>query len=1148
MNDILIELANVDLSTGGATNKTVIDMINQLSSNGNWEHCANFIISNFERASTHGQITNFTGNAAFYACCGSLEKTLKQTPAASAVTSDEVEKMSDFLRKWVKIYITSVGGLISCTILKKKIAQCVGLAVMRYYPQNWPTIFDEILSLFTDCGVYQMRSPISDTNLVLLNLLDIFLELLNELDANAFDRSLNLDEEQFKRTSDVKDAMRASCLPAIIEVLTRVLENLQVTKPREAVLISTCLGVIGRYVLWIDINLIYNEKFLVILRTYVQLTDPFILKSVCFTLQRLFAKGMPDFPDKLSLIMSLWPDLIQKIIEVPFIANALRHTSSNQSLNEVNGREDSEETIALILEFAKLMQMIGSSLIKSYEALAAINPSLNSNTDVSTWQVAHQSCVEKIEISFDIAINLIAYNDGDIAVATATFVEEYLDLLKEKKPAKVQRPNRVDKQLNLTEERVFKLSQLLTVLFDKVKYPTDDPDDDLEEFQSNRKVFIAFIRGIARADSALVLEGIYSLLRHTLSQLPQSNCHVEDINEVTLGRLESALYLFFVVGELYKAPKEGHFADSFEHGPKMREIMSMICASNISSIPFFPIQLNFFEVIGRYERFFSTSPKYLLSVLEAFLDSRGLRNSNIQVRSRCAYLFSRFIKYNKSAFVPHTEQILQQLESLLPIDPTPEIAGSSAINGFRNSSNLNENAPRRLFSVAEQSFLYEACATLIMARAATNDGGGVPESARLFAFLLQPALIQFPEMMRLLAAEKNPEIAEARGSMIKQATDLITRTTRVLPSPANPEPQYVQILMEILNVLVSNLALLPPLPGTPGRGFVCVGVRAYIHRLVGYVGPDCNVLIKPSGSVPNGDADVGHPASDLLLRAIVTATPYLVAITVPNDSSVTIEDQDIRWKELKEHIPLFSQLVLRYKNRCLQALSECLPPLIAGTMSALTEPLDPSQMVAMRERIDLRRSLLQLLQTVGQVLSQDILVALGPDAGNILINLAGLTGDCLQSADAVGMKYGFTFFLTCIQRFAKSEDAFYEGFLLPHLLPLAFLSPARPEFILTDPQFSQTLHEATSCIFAINAARGEVFQRFLLHTFLPQQNLTQNIIELYIEKLSTLGLKDFQVFVQVCFLLYLESIIADFNAFSNKFFYRTSTHHSDDSR
>lgn len=77
----------------------------------------------------------------------------------------------------------------------------------------------------------------------------------------------------------------------------------------------------------------------------------------------------------------------------------------------------------------------------------------------------------------------------------------------------------------------------------------------------------------------------------------------------------------------------------------------------------------------------------------------------------------------------------------------------------------------------------------------------------------------------------------------------------------------------------------------------------------------------------------------------------------------------------------------------------------------------------------------------------------------------------MQSADAVGMRYGFTFFLACIQRFASCEDAFYEGFLLPHLLPLAFLCPARPEFLLTDPQFLLALHEAASCVYAINTSR-----------------------------------------------------------------------------
>ncbi|KAM7540420.1 hypothetical protein Aperf_G00000039194 [Anoplocephala perfoliata] len=1121
MSDFLTDLAAVDLLADGGSNENIVHIINRLSSDGYWQQCADFIISNLESATTQDQITAFTTKAAFYACCGSIENTLEQSPEISLVTTDEVKKMSDFLRKWVKVYITCLGGQVKNPILKRKIAQCVCLAVLRYYPQNWPTIFDEIISLFKDYGVYAIHAPVSDTNLVLVNLLDVFLELLFELDCHAFDRSLNLTEEQFKRTSDVKDAMRVSCLPTVIEMLTSVLKHLRVDKPKELELIINCLKVVGLYALWIDINLIYREEFLLILRTYVQLTDPGIQRSICFMLQKLIAKGMPAYPDKLSLILALWSQLIQQIINIPCISTVLRRISSDQNFTGVNGIEDSEDTVDFILEFAKLMQMVGSNLVKSYQAVASSNPSVDPSQDVSTLRVAFQDCVEKLDTVFDIAINLVSYDDSDVAIATTTFVQDYLDLLKEKKPVKpvsVNRSTRLDIRLDLTEQRVFKLQQLLSVLFEKVRYPAVNIADDLEEFESNRRDYVSFIRGIARVDSALVLDGIQSLLQHALTQLPPSSLRIEDIGEVVLGQLESSLYLFFAIGEFYKAPKDGHFVESYEHCAKMRNLMSMICSSNVSAIAFFPVQLNFFEVVGRYDRYFLTSPKYLVNILTAFLDERGLRNPKVEVRARCAYLFSRFIKSHKTEFVPHTEEILQRLEDLLPLDPTPEFPGPVGPNGFPKISSsglLNGGSSQRLFSITEQSFLYEACAHLIMARAVI-DGAGAPESARLFAFLLRPALIQFPQMIRLLAEEKNPEMAEARGAMVKQAADLITRTTRVLPSPAIPEPRYVQILMEILDVMIGNLALLPIVAGAPGRSLACAGVRAYIHRLVGYIGPDCNVMIKSpiGGTSPAPDGDgTSHSASDVLLRAITTATPYLVAFNRPTDS-VPLEDPDVRWKELKEHIPLFSQLVLRYKNRCLQALSECLPPLIAATMSSLAEPLDASQTVAMRERTDLHRTLLQLLQTVGQVLSRDILVVLGPDAGNILISLASLIEACLQSADAVGMRYGFSFFLACIQRFARTEDAFYEEFLLPHLLPLAFLSPARPEFLLTDPQFLLALHEATSCIYAINTSRGEVFQEFLQHTFLPQQNLAQNVVEVYIENLRTLGLKDFQVFVQ----------------------------------
>lgn len=82
--------------------------------------------------------------------------------------------------------------------------------------------------------------------------------------------------------------------------------------------------------------------------------------------------------------------------------------------------------------------------------------------------------------------------------------------------------------------------------------------------------------------------------------------------------------------------------------------------------------------------------------------------------------------------------------------------------------------PSRLFSITEQSFLYESCAHLISSRSSNSESGGVREAARLFAMLLQPTLLQFPQMVRLLAQEKVPDVAEARGTVVKQTADLIT--------------------------------------------------------------------------------------------------------------------------------------------------------------------------------------------------------------------------------------------------------------------------------------------------------------------------------------------------------------------------------------
>lgn len=126
-------------------------------------------------------------------------------------------------------------------------------------------------------------------------------------------------------------------------------------------------------------------------------------------------------------------------------------------------------------------------------------------------------------------------------------------------------------------------------------------------------------------------------------------------------------------------------------------------------------------------------------------------------------------------------------------------------------------------------------------------------------------------------------------------------------SPQTPPPaEFVQIFMEILNVMVGSLAYLPTSSGAPGRASACAGIRAFLHRLIGSIGPDCQVPVKACVDSEGGATET---ASNWLLLAISSATPQIIE----NASEATAGDQDLRWRELREHMPLFSQVASRYK-------------------------------------------------------------------------------------------------------------------------------------------------------------------------------------------------------------------------------------------
>ena len=56
------------------------------------------------------------------------------------------------------------------------------------------------------------------------------------------------------------------------------------------------------------------------------------------------------------------------------------------------------------------------------------------------------------------------------------------------------------------------------------------------------------------------------------------------------------------------------------------------------------VGLEFLETVARYDKYFQVEPDHIPNVLMGFLDHRGIRNENPVIRSRSAYLFSRFVK------------------------------------------------------------------------------------------------------------------------------------------------------------------------------------------------------------------------------------------------------------------------------------------------------------------------------------------------------------------------------------------------------------------------------------------------------------------------------------------------------------------------
>ncbi|XP_061662329.1 exportin-T isoform X2 [Syngnathoides biaculeatus] len=572
---------------------------------------------------------------------------------------------------------------------------------------------------------------------------DIYLRTLMAVDGEVVDRDVQHAPEETRRNTLIKDAMREQCIPSLVESWFQILRTYQLSHPE---LTCQCLEVVGAYVSWIDLGLIANERFVELLLGHMSAQE--LREEACDCLLEMVNKGM-DPADKTRLVESLC-----------------------RLLRTAGFFDVEQEDVDFLAKLSRLVNGMGQTLVLSWTKLAKAG----SGQDAS-------AALDALEAKVAPALRLLAHPDDDISANVVAFCHDYLHVLK-------QLPELSDGQKSNME--AIMLAVIKKLAYDD-EYNFDNEGEDEAMFVEYRKQLKMLLDRLAQVSPELVLEAVRRVFNDTMRKWQSA----------PFAEVEVAVRLLYMLGEALPASHGAHFSGDAVKTGSLRDMMSTLVTCGVSAHRHTSVTLDFFETVVRYDKFFVAEPRHIPDVLMAFLDQRGLRHQSPKVRSRVAYLFSRFIKTLHKHMTPFTEDILTRIQDLL--EPAPPDKASSAP-----------------LTADDQLFAYEAAGVLIVS------GESAPERKEaLMRGLLAPAVAAFRTLLDKLAAETDEAAQAAAADGLSHAVGFVSRTSKAFSNKQTVKQcGCTEVYRDCLR------AFLPALGCPVQRGALRGCVRSFLHRMI----------------------------------------------------------------------------------------------------------------------------------------------------------------------------------------------------------------------------------------------------------------------------------------------------------------------------
>ncbi|KAG2493435.1 hypothetical protein HYH03_008254 [Edaphochlamys debaryana] len=559
--------------------------------------------------------------------------------------------------------------------LRNKVAQTL-VAVLQYeYPGNWPSFFHDLIgALGAGEGV-----------------VDMFCRILLSVDEDIVSLDIPRSQDESRLSMHVKDSMREHSVAEVAAAWYRLVEGYRGKNPELA---AQVLAVMTRYIPWIDIHLIANDKFLPLLLSLMGAPHPGLRSAALDCVTEALAKRMEPLP-KLGLIESM------KI--VPVAASwasgfPVRMPGGGGGVGAgaggggggpggggggnnagALGDDDEAEAEAVVARYARLLATLAAEIMDALKrvengiiSLTAVGFSVTDDA-ASEATRASQAAAAMLGSLFPAVMAALACGVDEVALPLMPFMGAYALRLK----GLAKRPG------GLAPEALAQVRQVLEGVAVAAKYPAQSASyggaaptlpaalaaaaDEQEAVNEKRKDLFTLFRNLAKLAFNEAVGFVGAALGSVLSR---PNAAWQDV--------EVAVSLLYELGE--GAPEE---ALKPEGGGLAGLALGLVQAGPAGAWARHRlVALAALECSVRYSRVLQQVPAAIPPALAAFLDGRGMGHPAEDVSTRASYLFARLVKALRQNVRPYLPDILTSLTPHLNrVATTPLAAGASAVAG-----------------------------------------------------------------------------------------------------------------------------------------------------------------------------------------------------------------------------------------------------------------------------------------------------------------------------------------------------------------------------------------------------------------------------------------------------------------------------------